>query len=50
MTHRYLKPLALAVGMTLGTAAMASSTSFNVSELDTNINACADFNGFVNAK
>lgn len=50
MKHRYLKPLALAVGMTLGTVAMASSTSFDTRELDTNINACADFNGFVNGK
>ena len=49
--HRYLKPLAFAVAMSLGTATMAtSSTAFDVSELDTGINACNDFNGFVNAK
>ncbi|MGY3040443.1 putative endopeptidase [Rhodanobacter sp. TND4EL1] len=49
--HRYLKPLAFAVAMTLGTAATAApSTVFDVHELDTGINACNDFNGFVNAK
>ncbi len=51
MKHRYLKPLAFAVAMTLGTTAIAApSTAFDVSELDTGINVCSDFNGFVNAK
>ena len=51
MKHRFAKPLALAVAMTLGTSALAApSTAFDVSEIDSSINACTDFNGFVNAK
>ncbi len=51
MKHRFVKPLAFAVGMSLGTVAIAApSTAFDVSELDTSIKACTDFNGFVNAK
>ena len=80
MTKQYLKPLALALAVSLGlsltacgkqepaanapansasTAPAASSTTaaadlgksiFDVSELDPQINACQDFNGFVNAK
>ncbi|MEO7065933.1 MAG: M13 family metallopeptidase [Rhodanobacter sp.] len=51
MTHRFLKPLALAIGMGLFTSAMAAPASvFDVHELNTSINACNDFNGFVNAK
>ncbi|KRE87687.1 peptidase [Rhodanobacter sp. Soil772] len=46
-----MKPLAFAVAMTLGTSALAASTTaFDVSEIDGSINACTDFNGFVNAK
>ena len=51
MKHRFVKPLAFAVAMTLGTSALAAPTAaFDVSEIDSSINACADFNGFVNAK
>ena len=51
MPHRLLKPLALAVAMTLSTGALAApSTAFDVAELDGSIDACTDFNGFVNAK
>lgn len=51
MNYRLLKPLACAVGLALsiGTAT-ASSGDFNISELDHKIDACNDFNGFVNAK
>ncbi|SFS05154.1 putative endopeptidase [Dyella sp. OK004] len=45
------KPLAWAVGLALCTGAIAGpSGNFDVKELDKNIDACADFNGFVNAK
>jgi putative endopeptidase len=51
MPHRLLKPLAFAVAVTLSSGAIATpSTAFDVAELDSSINACADFNGFVNAK
>jgi putative endopeptidase len=51
MTHRYTKPLALAVALSLTTGAIAApATSFDIRELDTKIDACQDFNGFVNAK
>ncbi|MEY2114428.1 MULTISPECIES: M13 family metallopeptidase [Rhodanobacter] len=51
MKHRCMKPLAFALAMTLGGSALAASTTaFNVSELDSSIKACTDFNGFVNAK
>ncbi|MBA2078934.1 M13 family metallopeptidase [Rhodanobacter sp. PCA2] len=51
MRHRYIKPLALAVALSLATgAAAAPSSSFDIGELDTKIDACQDFNGFVNAK
>ncbi len=47
----FAKPLALAVGMALSTAAIAGpSGNFDVKELDKKITPCADFNGFVNAK
>ncbi|GAB3034730.1 M13 family metallopeptidase [Oleiagrimonas citrea] len=79
MNKHMLKPLALAVSLTLAatacskggddsaknaapakasTAAMMSNAPasastapvFNIADLDKNINACTDFNGFVNAK
>src|SRR3546814_11486569 len=51
MPHRLLKPLAFAVAMTLATGVLAApSTAFDATELDGSINACTDFNGFVNAK
>ncbi|MFC5740401.1 M13 family metallopeptidase [Dyella tabacisoli] len=51
MKNRLLKPLALAIGIafSIGTAT-ASSGDFNINELDHKIDACNDFNGFVNAK
>ncbi|HEY8327997.1 MAG TPA: M13 family metallopeptidase [Rhodanobacter sp.] len=51
MKHRFVKPLAFAVAMTLGTSALAApTTAFDVNEIDSSIKACTDFNGFVNAK
>ena len=51
MTHRIVKPLVLAIGMGLFSSAMAAPPSaFDVQELNTGIDACHDFNGFVNAK
>ena len=45
------KPLTLAIGMALSTAAIAGpSGHFDIKELDSKIAPCADFNGFVNAK
>ncbi|KZC22470.1 peptidase [Rhodanobacter thiooxydans] len=45
-----MKPLAFALAMTLGGSALAATTAFDVSELDSSIKACTDFNGFVNAR
>ena len=51
MSHRYTKPLALAVALSFTTGALAApATPFDIRELDTKIDACQDFNGFVNAK
>ena len=51
MTHQLLKPLAIAIGMGLFTSVSAAPAAvFNVRELNTSINACTDFNDFVNAK
>jgi putative endopeptidase len=51
MTHRIVKPLVLAIGMGLFTSAVAAPPSaFDVQELSPDLNACQDFNGFVNAK
>ncbi|TBR40043.1 MULTISPECIES: M13 family metallopeptidase [Dyella] len=51
MKHRIMKPLTLAVGLALATTSFAATApSFNVKEIDTKIDACNDFNGFVNAK
>ncbi len=51
MKHRLVKPLAFATGIALCTGALAAPSSvFNVQEIDSSINACSDFNGFVNAK
>ena len=48
MKHRLVKPLAFAVGIALCTGALAATSSvFNVHELDSKISACSDFNGFV---
>ncbi len=51
MNDRFVKPLALAVGLALSAGASAASYSaFDVSELDHGKSPCGDFNGFVNAK
>ena len=51
MSHRYTKPLALAIALSLSTGAIAAPAgSFDMRELNTQINPCSDFNGFVNAK
>jgi len=44
--------LALAIGVALSASAVAANgaPSFDIKDLDTRINPCADFNGFVNAK
>ncbi|HTA66294.1 MAG TPA: peptidase, partial [Xanthomonadaceae bacterium] len=44
------KPLALTLGLTLLTGAVAADSHFDVTELDKTIAPCGDFNGFVNAK
>jgi len=51
MNH-LMKPMALAIGLGLAGHAFAAtpSTAFDVNELDPQIAACADFNGFVNAR
>ena len=48
MNNRIVKPLALALSMAL--TAGAAPSHFDVQELDDHISACADLNGFVNAK
>lgn len=48
MKTKFLKPLSLAVCTALSMGAMAAS--FDVSDLDSKISPCADFNAFVNAK
>jgi len=52
MKQHFVKPMALAIALGLAGHAFAATPAsvFDVSELDTSINACADFNGFVNAK
>ncbi|HEV7776693.1 MAG TPA: peptidase, partial [Luteibacter sp.] len=51
MTHRMMKPLALALGLAIGTNAFAASPAvFDMKDLNPSIAACTDFNGFVNAK
>ena len=51
MPHRPLQALVIAIGLGLFTSvAAAPSSAFDVHELDGNIRACSDFNGFVNAK
>ncbi|WP_266169491.1 M13 family metallopeptidase [Dyella subtropica] len=51
MKNRIVKPLAWAVGLALCTGAIAGpSGNFDVKDLDKKIDACTDFNGFVNAK
>jgi putative endopeptidase len=51
MTFRIVRPLALAIGLALSVPVVAASHSaFDVSEIDTTLDACNDFNGYVNAK
>jgi putative endopeptidase len=51
MKHRFVKPLAFAVGVALCTNAVAATSGvFNVQELSSKTSPCQDFDGFVNAK
>ena len=50
MHRTFLKPLAFALTLALSTGSAFAASSFDVTELDKNINPCNDFNGFVNAK
>ena len=52
MNKNLLKPLALAIGLTLSFGVMAATDSsvFNVKELDTKVNPCDNLNQFVNAR
>ena len=52
MNKNLLKPLALAIGLTLSFGVMAATDSsvFNVKELDTKVSPCDNLNQFVNAR
>ncbi|MDE1899048.1 MAG: M13 family metallopeptidase [Xanthomonadaceae bacterium] len=52
MNKNLLKPLALAIGLTLSLGAVAATDSsvFNVKELDTKVSPCDNLNQFVNEK
>ncbi|HEY2345829.1 MAG TPA: M13-type metalloendopeptidase [Xanthomonadaceae bacterium] len=50
MNLHVVKPLAMALALTLSAGAIAADGHFDVSELDKTISPCSDFNGFVNAK
>src|SRR5882762_7138382 len=48
MSRKFLQPLAVAISLALSTGSAFAASSFDVSEIDTKINPCTDFNGFVN--
>ncbi|HJT98114.1 MAG TPA: M13 family metallopeptidase [Rhodanobacteraceae bacterium] len=50
MIRNLVKPLALAVSLSLSAGSAFAASSFDVTELDKAISPCNDFNGFVNAK
>ena len=50
MVRKMLQPLAPAIALALTGGTALAAGSFDVSELDTKINPCQDFNDFVNAK
>jgi putative endopeptidase len=50
MKRKFLQPLAVAISIALSAGSAFAASSFDVSELDTKINPCNDFNDFVNAK
>ena len=50
MHRKLLQPLAVAISLALSAGSAFAASSFDVTELDTTINPCNDFNGFVNAK
>src|SRR5487761_2113992 len=52
MNKHFLKPLALAIGLTLSFGAVAATDGsvFNVKELDTKVSPCDNLNQFVNEK
>jgi len=50
MKKSLLKPLAFAVGLSLCGVAAAATDTFNIQDLNSKIDPCSDFNGFVNAK
>jgi putative endopeptidase len=50
MKKSLLKPLAFAVALSLCGGAAAATDTFNIQDLNSKIDPCSDFNGFVNAK
>src|SRR5512146_2222382 len=50
MSRNFLKPVAVAVSLALSAGSAFAASSFDVGEIDKSINACSDFDGFVNAK
>ena len=50
MKKSLLKPLAFAVTLSLCGVAAAATDTFNIQDLNSKIDPCSDFNGFVNAK
>jgi putative endopeptidase len=51
MTPFRFRPLALAIGLVVSTGAAAASTgAFQPSDIDARVDACTDFNAYVNAK
>ena len=50
MKKNLLRPLAFAVALSLCGAAAAATDTFNIQDLNSKIDPCSDFNGFVNAK
>ena len=50
MKKSLLKPLAFAVALSLCGVAAAATDTFNIQDLNSKIDPCSDFNGFVNAK
>jgi putative endopeptidase len=50
MVRKIFQPLAAAIAIALTTGTAFAADSFDMADIDTAINPCSDFNGFVNAK
>ena len=50
MVRKIFQPLAAAIAIALTTGTAFAADSFDMADIDTAINPCGDFNGFVNAK